>query len=415
MKNIKLLVLTAMASLTLVGCGGKTGSLPSGGKSVDLSSEEGQATLKEKLNDAQKAYSELSFDSVSTTATLSGLTLNGKVNAEMENFGKINVEAGLKDFGGKVELKSAKHAKGEGEAYDSLDASLVAKTTSGSLSIKGSVPGKEEGKTAKLDSSLSLKGAEGAAYVSGNRIYLNGAAEGNTKLANNVDTFANKLLGQLQESAFAPLLAYIIPSDIPEEIFNRKDLKFTLGDYWKEASKEAQIYLQMDKPIEWPTFEAEQPKEGEKSDIDEFIEGAAELAKQNVGFEFRTYSNNAFGFAFAMNKESLINLVKATAESEQEGKETAESIDKYISKFTLNADVYFNKNCLLESAGISFSLDAKLEKDTLGESGAAFTTFDASLSAKGSAKAEVKYGGVKVEFPSFDGYKEFKLFGNSSK
>lgn len=412
MKNIKLLVLTAMASLTLVGCGSKTGTLPSGGKKVDLSTEAGQATLREKINAAQKAYQELSFDSASVTGTLSGVSLNGKANAEIEEVGKINLEAGLKDFGGKVEFKAAKHAKGEGEEYDSVDASLVAKTTSGSLSVKGSIPGKEEGKTAKIDSSLSLKGAEADAYVSGNRIYLNANTDGNAKLAGNIDEFANKLLGQLQESFFEPMLSFIIPSDIPEEVFNRKDLKFTLADYWKEASKEAQIYLQMDKPIEWPTFEAEEAKEGEKSNIDEFIEGATELAKQNVGFEFVTYSNNAFGFAFAMNKESLINLVKATSESEEEGKENAENVEKYINKFSLNADVYFNKNCLLESAGATVSLDAKLNKDTLGEAGASFKSFDASVSAKATAKVEVKYGGVKVEFPSFDGYKEFKLFGN---
>ena len=53
MKKSKLLVLAAMTALTLVGCGGgnnsgKGGELPSGGKEVDVSTETGKTTLKER-------------------------------------------------------------------------------------------------------------------------------------------------------------------------------------------------------------------------------------------------------------------------------------------------------------------------------------------------------------------------------
>lgn len=409
MRKVKLLVLTAMSALALVGCGGKTGTLPSGGKDVDVTNEEGQATLKERLSAVEKAYTNSSFDSASLKAVTSGVSVNAKANAESDATGKIDLEVGLNDFGGELELKAAKHAKGEDEEYDSVDASLVAKTTSGKLSIKGNVPGKEENTTAKLDASLALKGAEVDAYVTGSKAYVDISKSGNDKLIGDIDTFGNTLLGQLKESAFGPLLSFVVPSDIPEEVLNRKELKLTLADYYKETVKDKKLFLEMGQPIEWPTAKEEESSKKE-TNFDGFIETVTEFAKQKVGFQFKTYSGNGFGLALAMNKESLVNFAKMNAETEEEAKDTAEKINKYVSKFTFNADVYFNKDALLESAGASFSLEAKLDKSLLGESSESFKSFDATISAKATEKVEVKYGGVKVNLPDFADYKEFKLF-----
>lgn len=411
MKNIKLLVLTAMSALTLVGCnGGKTGTLPSGGKKVDVTTEEGQATLKEKLSGVQKAYTALTFDSASLTSTTSDVNLSAKLNAEAESLGKITLDANLKDFGAKAEAKVAKHAKGEGEEYDSVDASLSAKTTSGSLSVKGSLPGQKEGETAELDASVSLKGLDASAYLSGSKIYGDISASSNDKLVTDIDAFGNTLLGQLKESMFGALLPYVLPDGIPEELFNKAELKLTLAEFYSKNVTDKKVFIDMGKPVEWPAIEQQEEAQQEADGLDEFVAQIAELAKQNIGFEFKTYSNSTFGFAFAMSKESLVNLAKANSETEEEGNKNAEQIEKFVSKFTFNADVYFNKNFLLESAGLSFNADVKLDKSILGDGAETFTTFDGTVSAKATEKVELKYGGVKVEFPSFEDYKELKLF-----
>ena len=407
MKKTKLLILTAMSALLLVGCNNtKTGTLPSGGKSVDVTTEGGEATLKDKLSATIEAYKNLKLDSASVTATASGVKASADVKATVENVGDINLKANLKDFGAKVELKAARHTKGEGEEYDSLDASLVAKTTNGSFSLNGTVPGKEEGKTSKVDASLSLKGAEVGAYIKGDKLYANFANSGNEQLANNADSFANKLLGQLNESVFAPLLPSVLSGDDFKDIYDAEKGKFVIADAYKEMAKEGNIYLSLGKPVEFPTIDVDEQDE----DYKELIDSILELASNDVGFLFKTYSNNAYGFQLAMNKTALKALI--ALENKEDSKETIEQIDKYIKNFSFNADVYFNKDALLESAGVSFNIEANLDKDSLGEDASMFTAFTAKVSASGSAKVEVKYNSTKVEFPSFDGYKEIKLFGN---
>ena len=199
MKRTKLLVLTAMSALVLVGCNkNKAGTLPSGGKDVDVTTEEGEKTLKDKLHETVEAYKNLKLDSASLTSTTSGVNAKADIKATIEDVGDINLNANLKDFGAKVELKAARKAKAENEEYDSLEASLVASTTGGKFSLSGSIPGSEEGKTAKVDASLSLKGAEVGAYITGDKLYLNAFNSGNEKFVTDADAFANNLYGQLK-------------------------------------------------------------------------------------------------------------------------------------------------------------------------------------------------------------------------
>ena len=402
----QLLVLTAMSALLLVGCNSeKTGTLPSGGKNVDVTTEEGKATLKAKLNSTVEAYKNLELDSASITATTSGVNASAEAKASIESFGDLSLNASLKDLGAKVEFKAARVEKGEGEEYDSLAASLVAKTTGGSLKLSGSIPGKEEGKSAKLDSSLSLKGAEVGAYVSGSKLYVNLANDGNQKLAEGVDAFANKLLGQLNESIFGAFIPFMLSGDDYKDIYDAQQGKFVIADAYNKFAADGNVYLDLGNPIEFPKFEIEQGEE-----YDGLIATIEQYASQNIGFTFKTYSNNSFGFALAMDKAALKNLI--LAENGEDSKESAEQVDKYLSKFSLNADIYFNKNLLLESAGLSFNIEGNLDKDALGEAGESLNSFNAKISASGSEKVEIKYNNTKVEFPSFDGYKEFKLFGN---
>ncbi len=417
MKKTKLLVLTAMTALALAGCNNKAkeGELPSGGKTVDVTTEAGKATLKDRLNAVSKAYEENSFDSASLTGTLSGVNLNATANAEMgdeETSYNINLEAEIKDFGAKAEVKAAKHAKGAGEQYDSVDGSASIKTTGGTVSLKGTLPGSEQGKTASIDSSLSLKdGLDAKAYLSGSKLYLDISAESNNKLVKNTNTFANTLLGQLKESMFGSFIALLPSAGLPEGLFDAEKLEFTLDEFYANNVKDKKVFLDMGAPVEWPAFKAEESQE-DTSSIDEAINAITELANMNIGFEFKTYSGNAFGFAFSMNKDSIKNIIRNTTKDEQEATALVGQVDKLLSKFTLDADVYFNKKALLESAGISFNVGANLDKDILGDYSAMFKSFSANIEASAKAKVELKYGGVKVSFPSFADFKELKLSGD---
>ena len=175
---------------------------------------------------------------------------------------------------------------------------------------------------------------------------------------------------------------------------------------YKESAKGGNGYLSLGKPVEFPTIDIDE----ESEDFNEFIETLIDLADKKVGFLFKTYSNNAYGFALSMDKTALKVLIAATAE--EDTKETLEQIDKYLKKFSFKADLYFNSDCLFESAGCSFNIETNLDKDILGDYSSVASSFSANISASGTEKVEVKYNNTKVEFPSFDGYKEIKLFGN---
>ena len=410
MKNKKLLVLAAMSTLVLVGCGNKKSDpKPAENNVVDVSTDEGKALLASKLTATLKAYEGLDFSCASVKAT-ANLNASAKADATFEgDVGSISLNAEIKNFGAQAEAKVVKVAKDAQveESYDSLAASLVAKTTGGSLSLKGSLPGQEEGTTAAINSSLSLGGAEAGVYLKEDKLYVNLANDGNEALAEGADTFANGLLGQLGESMFGPLVPYLLSSiEDLKGIYDPELNKFLIADAYKEHAADANTYLNLGKPVEFPAIDIDEQGE----DFTSFIDSVVELAKQNIGFKFINNKDNSYSFELAMDKAALKNLVSATGEEGIE--ETVAQIEKYVSKFSLNVSVNFGKDLLLASENLSFSIEGSLDKDILGDYSGTFSAFKTDFSASGSENVEVKYSGVSIEYPSFEGYKEFVLFGN---
>lgn len=387
MKKKSLLVLAAMATLTLVGCNGGSnpGSLPSGGKEVDLTQEEGATVLKERLNATAKAYAGLSYDSLQVVSTTSGVNLGLDVAAVASGMNmKANVN--LKGFGAKAELNVAKSSEG------SLDASLVAKTTGGSLSVKGELPDAEQ-KAVKISSDLSLKGAEVDAYISGSNVYVNAENSGNLALVKGVDKFANKLLDDLKKTVFGLLIEPYL-SDLPVI----KEGAFDITSFYSEANKK--VKLPMEEAIAWP-ISGEVP-EGEIEGLDQAVEAIKGVAAQGIGLSFKTYNDNGYGFALGMDKAALLKLV---------GDDGAETVNKLVNKLSVSVSAYFNKQFLLESVGFSFELAMKAESladfgGDAAEVAGAFESFNASLTAKAQEELKINYGKGKVSFPSFEGYQE---------
>ena len=75
MKKFKLIICSLMAALALTGCNGakKAGVLPSGGKTVDLSTEEGVAALKSNLEKTTEAYKNLEIYALGLKSETKGL------------------------------------------------------------------------------------------------------------------------------------------------------------------------------------------------------------------------------------------------------------------------------------------------------------------------------------------------------
>ena len=409
MKKTKLLVLSILGALTLAGCGEsgvQEGELPSGGTEVDLTTEAGQAVLKERMSATEKAYSDLELASVSFTGKTSDVKAALAFAAESDAFGgAMSLNANVNGFGSKLEVKAAKHAKGANDKYDTADASVVAETTGGSLSFKGSLPGEVDATTgqvkgtAAIDTTLSLKGLSAAAYLTGNKEYVD--VSNCAGFATNLDTFANKLFGQLKTSAFGSMIAGMLPTTM----FDAQTESFKFASMYNEFTPK-KAYVELDQAIEWPTFTAEATTTAtteteEESGLDLDLNQIATMAANyGIGFTFVTYEDNAFGFTVTVTKDSIKTIISQLAGSE--ATQVNAYVDKYLTKFSVEASAYFNKNYLLESAGFAFDFAAKMTSlaDINPAYAQMFKSFNFEVSASGSESFELKYNNVSVSLPS---------------
>ena len=409
MKKTRLLVLTAMAALTLTGCGNasqnnKGGELPSGGKEVDVKTEDGKKSLNEHVGSAVKAYRDLNLTSASLKATLSGVNESASVKvatAADEEAGipdlKANLDFNLKDFGAKLEVNAAKHAKGADDPYDYLDASANLSTTGGSLAIKGSLPGLEEGKTSKLDASLSLGGLSADAYLIGNKAYFN--VDGNGNFFKGLDTFANKLYPSLLNSYVGMFLGTV---EISETVFDAEKGVFNFASMYEELSPK-KAYLELGQPVIWPTFSADNEETLLPAGIEDFnFADYLEAIKQfGIDLSLVTYKDLSFGLKLELNKESLKTLAGMFVASDQAGMINT-VLDNYLTKFSLGASIFFNKDGLLESIGASYDVAFKMNdlSKLAPEAASMFKTFSVEAASSANFKVEIGYNDGKVVLPS---------------
>ena len=404
MKKAKLLVLAAMSALLLAGCAGgqSSGTLPSGGKEEKVTEEAGKATLKSRLNSTKEAYEKLEVSGVQLTASASGVNLSAKANAESPAFGKIAIDANLKDLGGNATVVAAKDKDGK------LAMSAEAKLSGGSLSLKGQLPGEKPEDVVKFDSSLSLKGPEAKMYLTGDKAYVDASSSGNTTFVGNVDKFGNKLLEDMSKSPLGALISMVAGEYLNAE--GKLDLSSSF------AKVEKKFYTTSPTgAIDWPLPGGKNtspvdgetgPVDGETDPLDSIVEGIAQVSEQ-LGLKFVTYSNGSYGFQLGMTKESLVKFVKETE------KDADLSFFDYVNKLSFNAAILFNKEFLLESFSCSLDFAAKMDLEGLkkinGDAAESFTAFNAEVNAKASAKAELKYGTFEVKLPSdLSSYKELQ-------
>lgn len=412
MKKTKAIIFIAASAILLMGCsrgsGGavRDGKLPSGGEKTDLATSEGQDLMKNRMDAVSKAYEGLDLESVSITSETSGVNVAIDANAEMKDVGKISLEAGLKGFGMKAELKAAKDGK-------NAKASISAKTTGGNVSVKASLPGKEQGKTANLDASLSLSGIEANAYLADNNFYADMSNKGNETFVKNAETFVNTLIDQFKETAFGSYLPYLISNyDVDDlgDIYDVKTNHFNFVTAYNKYLPEKKIAIKGNTPFEWPTISIDEIEEETSIELDDIGEYMKQLAEMKIDIEIVTYKDGAFGFSTALDKESLKAVAKMTGSDSNET--WYNSLPDMFSNLECNVSAYFNKDNLLESVGFTYDGEAKMDKALLKTMGAdveGLTAFDVNYSLKAKETVSIKYGNVEVKLPDFSDYKEIKM------
>ena len=411
MKKTKTIIFIAASAILLMGCsrggGGAVndGKLPSGGEETSLATSEGKELMKNRLNAVSEAYEGLDLDSVALTSTLSGFNVGLEANVEVKDIGKISIDAGVKNYGFKAEMKAAKDGKG-------VKASATTKTTGGNVSIKGSLPGKEQGKTAKIDASLSLSGVEENAYLANKNVYVDVSSNGNETFVKNTETFANKLIDQINDSMLGSLVPYYIQGyglNEMGDVYDAKTGHFNLVSAYNKYLPEKKIALKNYANFEWPTISFDESKDEDSIDLSQISEGIQYLAEMKVDLNIVTYKNGAFGITASLDKESLKAIMRLTGlESDY-----YTAIVNMFTTVECNASAYFNKDNLLESVGFAYNCEAKMDKSfmkAMGVEEQALTAFDVKYSLKAEEKVAIKYGGIEVKLPDFSDYKEMSTY-----
>ena len=404
MKKTKLFVLAAMASLTLVGCGGSAevapGTLPAGGTEVDVSKEEGKTELKNRFNAAKEAYEKLDLTSGAIKSTTGlDLLVNAKASAPLIGIKEAKLSANVKGLKVDTTAKVAKSAEGN------VDASVNAVVKDGTVSVSGSLPAKEETEEkpmADFGSSFSVKGAEANAYLKGSYAYVDISSKNNQKVAAGFDKFGNNLMTSLDATSFGALIPTLLEGLLP---FYTKDGGFAFADEFESLDK--QLAFDLGTAVAWPEITTPETEESSliPIDIDSLIDVVtSETFLKDLNFKFETYKDGGFGAAIDVNKDNLVNLVASFAGVE--ATKIKETIDPYLLDLSLKASAHFNKSFLLDNVGFAITLKGKLDslEAIAPDYASLISSFEATADLSATESLSITYGGTKVSFPDFKDY-----------
>ena len=436
MKNPKLLVLTVLTTFAMVGCssGGNNSTLPSGGKDVDLSEDEGKAALKAKLEGAAGAYLTSEINALELNSNLSGANAGLSVSTNLLG-ADISAGLNLSNFALTSTTKALLH---EDDAELHFDIAENVKTTNGKLAVNATLP-TLDGKTTKFSSDLSLKGLEVNAYVVEDKAYVDFSNEENRALVTGAETFVNGLLDGVSKSIYGDFLPLITGSEMAAMFFDEEG-KFAIANLYDELDKKLAFDLKDALIVDLPFDLVEEAEEDDPTaDVDDedptgdedeeeynifdgIVETLSYVSSLDVGFQFKTYSDGGFAFGLSLNKEKIKKLVNTIDEDFD-----ATQIDKYLNKFNFDAGVHFGKDFLLDSVKVSYTIDAKLDELPLfGSEEETYPTyydepedvddeepttyFNAKLTASAKYDLGIKYNTfTTLDLPDFSDFVPFAL------
>ena len=382
MKKFKFIVCSMIAALALTGCGGakKAGVLPSGGKTVDLSTEEGVAALKDNLGRFAEAYKNMEIYALGLKSETKGL--NASVKGTVEG---LNLDVSLKGFNLDLEAKLGKDGEADAETgFAPVKGQFGLSNFAGTLaaSVKGVLPmdydEDEEPIELDLSETLKIEKSKADVYLVGNRVYVDASDKGLRKTLDNASGVVNDVIENLP--------AGLVPSEISAVSIDVNKLV----DQW--FGKERKCYFEFDPENQLTTSlfsifqEIPVPE-------DEDVAEAAAIINQLGFIKFVTYTDGRFGFQADVTKEALAKFA--------EEEEDIAAMLEVIEKLDVHAAVLFNKDGLLSEASLSADVQAHYVQEAEVKEAAEEPIVDLAISAKVSEFLSLQYNdAVKFSIPS---------------
>lgn len=368
MNKIKYLFLASIAALSLTACDSasstKGNTLPSGGTTIDVTTEAGSIEVKQKLSkNIQETVKGL--NSVKITSTLDNTNYTAKVSttglsqSPIQGVTVQDIDATLKvkDLKAKAEFQLL----GLDKTYADLQG-VASLNVNGGISFTGNLPDVSnlsvEGKSAtvsnkKYSYSLTAKDVDLLAYYKDNTLYGDFSDEGLYSLVEDVDTTAKKVL-----TDFPMLTSYVKDINILDS-FNSflgtsKKISYDFTSLIGEKATDKILPEINDEDID---------------NLDEYLtEVLTYLVEVNNKYNFnivtfKKYENGRFGLSYSLNKDQYIQLILSTyVEWDNENEQSSstnvlstikDELNESIKKFEIKGAVLFDENGLLTKYGTS--------------------------------------------------------------
>lgn len=334
MKRNKLFILTAIASLTLVGCGDNA-------TQVDLKTEEGAKALKTSVNAVAEAYSG-SINAIGFKGELkdSSLTIAGTVSGD--GFAAKNLNVGLTGLAGKLEggVKKAASESEKPTAAFTLDAS-------GKVGVKGDFySGEATEPVFSLDESLTAKNVGASVYSTNDKTYVDYSGAGLRALLTDI----------------GPIFDGVVKKITGQEPAEKTDLNKQLDDATGIAGRK--ILTEAKLNFEGIDFNYNYDAEVAKQ-IDDVIDTYV-LKNESIRdvITFTTYSSGKFDIKADLTLAKVTAILNGLLASTEE-ESSAHSIlnivvtllPQIVTKLDLNLALSFNKAGLLTNESLALDLE----------------------------------------------------------
>lgn len=352
MKKIKLLFISCAMALALTGCS-KAGQLPPGGKKVDLSTEAGQALLKEKVQKTADAYKETP-DAVAIKASVQSLGL-GLTGSTKNEFGAVSLDASA-SIDGKVEANFR-------NSKEKLVANTVISGLGADVKLKGSIPVAAD-KKQEFDTACKFSGVSGKAFYQAENLYVDYSSESVRKALNKVSDLANDMAKAVSGE------------EKPEEL----DLNKMIDDATGTSRRKIIIPTSIQPEEIFDKFKFEYSDEG--------FEEAMKVFNEVSFMTFKTYTDGRYGLEVNINKDILVKLIRATSDAEDVEKDVKDA-EETVKSFDLKAALLFEKSGFLSELSFDINADLNLASLVNGLLRVEGSEFD--LTVKGKAIIDLKY------------------------
>ncbi len=411
MKKIKFLFLTSIAALSLAACGKSTtkdNTLPSGGTTIDITSEKGAIEVKQKLSRSiQETVKGLNSVSITNNLSNTNFTLKAKTTDLAQNpimgVTMEDIDATLKVKN--LKAKAVYQLSGLDKTYADLEG-IANLNFGGSVSFEGNLPDTANinlnGTAAtvtnkKYSYSLSAKDASILAYYKDNTLYGDFSDDNLYSFVKSLDEVVNKVTTDfsVQDANYNIL-----------DLFNgllgeNKKISYDLTSYIGDKANEKIL----------PEIDEDTVSSLEES-IKEYLDNLVEVENMTgvKPLTFQKYDDERFGISLSLTKDDFITLELLTyATWDEDGSTSTSSIDyassikkqlsDSIKKFNVKAAILFDENGLLSKIGESYDISVNSNVPLSLYNGVINTNVDVTYELSSGFSTEIAYN-QSVQLPN---------------